>query len=184
MRLATARGSRLILSNGVKDMDADQGKVSLDDGTQADADVIVVADGIHSRLRNIIIDTSEYHATKTGLTCYRIDIPVDRAKAVLDESLGDEPLPRWWTSAMGGETASMTLLMDPSGRVASLYPMRDWTWISISLLIRTEHSTRETEESWYAQGSLERVLELFRDFDEPLVRILRYVLQAQRSKDV
>ncbi|KAH8880827.1 FAD binding domain protein [Thozetella sp. PMI_491] len=184
LRLATAdplqpgiRGSpvKVILNTAVTDVSPDEGRVRLSDGSQSTADLVIVADGIHSHLRKAVIGNDEYNVEKTGLTCYRIDVPTELAK----QALGELPLPPWWTSIMVGDSPSMNLIMGSEARVVAMYPIRNRSYINFSLLVKTIDSTRDTTESWHADGDLNNVLTVFGDFPEALRKILSVATEVK-----
>ena len=139
--------------------------ISNQKGTHTDT----VADGVHSRLRNIVVRSDSYVAKKTGLTCYRIAINVEDA----EKALGHLPFPHWWEPSTCQNRSSIIYAADGSARVVTTYPIRHQTYFNISCILRTQESTRSTTESWHANADRAKMVESFGDFHEPLRLILR-----------
>jgi salicylate hydroxylase len=138
------------------------------------ADMDAVADGVHSRLRNIVVGSDDYAAKKTGLTCYHIAVSVEDAK----KALGDLPLPHWWEPSTCQNCSSIIYAGDGSARVVTAYPLRHQTYFNLSCILRTQESTKSTTESWHVDGYRAKMVELFGDFGEPLRRILGEAIPA------
>jgi 2-polyprenyl-6-methoxyphenol hydroxylase-like FAD-dependent oxidoreductase len=129
-----------------------------------------VADGVHSRLRNIVLESDKYVAKKTGLTCYRIAVSVEDAK----KALGNRPLPHWWEPSTCKNRSSIISAADGSARIVTAYPLRHQTYFNLSCILRAEESTKTTTESWNAEGDRAEMMESFGDFEESLGLILGY----------
>lgn len=132
-----------------------------------------MADGIHSRLRSTILGNNDFAAKKTGLTCYRIDIPLH----LVQDALNGKEAPGWWASTMsaaGAAASSINMITDGAGRVVALYPIQDRSWVNFSCLVRTVNSTKDTTESWHADGQLDSVLAQFQGFPAVMCQMLRY----------
>ncbi|KAF2092573.1 FAD binding domain protein [Rhizodiscina lignyota] len=177
MRLATAPSAtlgiqsepaKMVFNAAVTGLDPEEGVVTLSDGSTATADVVVVADGVHSRLRNVVVGSDDYAARKTGLTCYRIAVSVEDA----EKALGDLPLPHWWEPSTCQNRSSLLYGPDGSARMVTAYPLRNQTYFNLSCILRTQESTKSTTESWNVDGDRSKMMEEFGDFGEQLRRIL------------
>ncbi|KAI9698331.1 MAG: hypothetical protein M1820_007493 [Bogoriella megaspora] len=175
IRLATAPSADLniqgepaniVYNAAVVDLEPEGGIVTLSDGSTATADVVIVADGVHSRLRNIVVGNNNHAAKKMGLTCYRVAVSTEEAKKALGH------LPHWWDPSTSKNCTSMILASDGSPREVVAYPLRHETYFNLSCIIRTQESTKSTTESWHADGDSAKMLEAFGDFNEPLRKIL------------
>ena len=129
----------------------------------------LVADGVHSRLRNVVVGNDGYVAKKTGLTCYRVAVSVEDAK----KALGHLPLPHWWEPSTCQNRSSIIYAADGSARVVTAYPLCHQTYFNLSCILRTQESTKSSTESWHADGDRAKMVETFGDFNEPLRMILR-----------
>ncbi|RNJ55906.1 hypothetical protein D7B24_007902 [Verticillium nonalfalfae] len=176
-RLATApskdlniRGepATLNFNSAVTDMDPDRGKVTLSDGSSAEADVIIVADGVHSRLRSCIVGP-EYFAKKMGLSCFRIAVSAQDAEAALGK------IPEWWDRSTGKGRGVVFESGDASNRFIVAYPLRNFEYMNLSCIFPTnpERLKSSTASTWYAEGDRSEMLEVFSDFSSTLVELLR-----------
>ncbi|KAF2653435.1 putative salicylate hydroxylase [Lophiostoma macrostomum CBS 122681] len=179
LRLATAPSVELgiggepaktVWNKGIVGLDAKAGVVELSDGEKVTADVIVVADGVHSRLRNSITRDESHKAKKTGLTCYRVAVSTADAQ----KALGDLPLPHWWDPDTSKNCSSVIMAGDGTQRMVTAYPIRHQTYFNLSCIMRTEESSQSATESWHAEGDRAKMLESFSVFGESLHKILRY----------
>lgn len=132
---------------------------------------LLVADGVHSRLRNFVLDSDALTAQKTGLTCYRIAISTADAK----HALGALPLPHWWEPSTCLNHSSVISAGDGTARMVTVYPIREQTYFNISCIIKNDDSFASTPGSWNADGDKAKMLESFADFPEDLRLILAYV---------
>ncbi|KAI0020267.1 putative 6-hydroxynicotinate 3-monooxygenase [Xylariomycetidae sp. FL0641] len=162
------RPARIIFNTLVVALNPEQGIVTLSDGSTATGDVVIVADGVHSHLRNTIVGNDRYAAKKTGLTCYRIAVSTEDAK----KALGDRPLPHWWDSDTCQNRSSVIYAGDGSPRMVTAYPIRNHAYFNLSCILRTHESTKPTTESWNAEGDRAKMVEAFGDFNESLKLIL------------
>jgi salicylate hydroxylase len=131
--------------------------------------VNVVADGVHSRLRNVVVGSDNYVAKKVGLTCYRVAVSVDDAKS----ALGNLSFPHWWEPSTCQNRSSIIYSGDGSGRVVTVYPICGQTSFNISCIMKSEDLTEASEGSWHAEADRNKMMDAFGDFNEQLRIILR-----------
>ncbi|EME77650.1 uncharacterized protein MYCFIDRAFT_44875 [Pseudocercospora fijiensis CIRAD86] len=153
--------ARVVLNTPVVGLDPEKGIIELHDGTKVSADAVIIADGVHSRLRSTIIQDPSLTAKKTGLTCYRIAVPISSVPT---------PHPRWTSHC---NRSSIFYAGDDTPRVITAYPIRNATMFNLSCILRTEVSTKATTESWHVDGDREKMLEAFQDFDPMVVKVLK-----------
>lgn len=148
-----------------------------------EADVIICADGINSRIRRDIMNLhgqpdaspclilfckSDFQLTKvinlaqvTGDAAYRITIPREK---LLDQpqllKLADESVGYRW--------------MGPQGHIMA-YPIRNHQLINMVLL---HPDRRDTEESWTATGSKSNMMEFYSGWS-PMVRALLDLVEEE-----
>lgn len=134
-----------------------------------EAYIEAVADGVHSRLRNVVLGSDKYVAKKTGLTCYRIAVSTEDAK----KALGDLPLPHWWEPSTCQNRSSLIHAADGTARMVTAYPLRHQTYFNLSCILKTQESTKITTESWEVDGDRAKMVESFGDFGESLRTILK-----------
>ncbi|KAK7224514.1 hypothetical protein V2G26_012517 [Clonostachys chloroleuca] len=137
-------------------------------GSIDSADVVIVADGVHSQLRKFVIGEDGYETGKTGLTCYRIAISVDDAKKALDGL----PLPHWWKPETCKNRLSLIYSGDESARFVTVYPFSHQTFFNLSCFAKVHPLSKTAVESWHTDADLDQLAELFSDFHEPLRRII------------
>ncbi|KAI1380076.1 FAD binding domain protein [Hypoxylon crocopeplum] len=176
LRLATAQSkdlgiggepAEMVFKNGAKDIDAEAGEITLDDGTKAKADVIIVADGIHSRLRPKIAGPNCPKPRKSGLTCCRVAVSANEAI----ETLGS--LPDWWQGQRTGDGRIMVFeARDGSDRIMVVYGLRNTSYMNMSCIFVTREEKESTTNSWFAEGDRQEMLDIFHDFDPSLVKLL------------
>lgn len=166
-RLATSAegpGQPAALRTGVKvkSIDCDAGLIELVDGETIPADVIVGADGIHSVTRTAVLGR-ELIAQSSGFSAYRCLIPREKVihnpniKTLLD---GDE-------SGKGFST-----FMGQDRRLVA-YPCRGSTLLNIVAIVPDETVGGQATEQWHAEGSLDKLMDSFKDFGEDAKDILR-----------
>lgn len=68
---------RLLLNSRVVEASAEEGTVTLMDGSVKKADLVVAADGVHSMLRNVVFRHEAPKASPTGLSAFRFLVPTD-----------------------------------------------------------------------------------------------------------
>ncbi len=119
------------------------------DGTAAEADVIIGADGIHSAVRTALFgpDAPRF----TGKICYRSVIPADRVRA----------------SALADVTADNGQWLGPHGTIV-LYPLRGEKLINV-VCHYDDDSYRH--ESWVTECPREEVLQRYAGWHESLLRL-------------
>ncbi|KAI0004364.1 FAD binding domain protein [Xylariaceae sp. FL0662B] len=176
LRLATAPSkdlgiggepAKMVFNNGGKDIDPEAGLVTLDDGSQAQADVVIVADGIHSRLRPRIAGSDCPKPEKSGLTCCRVAVSADEARKVLGR------LPNWWQEQRTGDRRIMIWEAgDGSDRLVVVYGLRHTNYMNLSCVFPTRRERESTTKSWFADGDRQEMLDIFRDFDLSLLALL------------
>ncbi|KAK8073252.1 hypothetical protein PG994_004151 [Apiospora phragmitis] len=164
VRLATAPSAelgigggpaRVVYNNAVVGLEPEEGVITLSDGSTAAGDVVIVADGIHSRLRSTIVGAGGPQAQKTGHSAYRVAVAVDAA----NRALGDLPPPLWWRPEMS-RNASFFLHGPPgSRRFVTVYPLRRHTYYNLSCIMATQVSSRSATELWHADGDRDEMLD-------------------------
>ncbi|KAI2629941.1 FAD binding domain protein [Hypoxylon sp. NC1633] len=159
--------AKIIFGNGAKDIDSAAGEITLDDGTKVKADVIIVADGIHSRLRPQIAGPNCPTPQKSGLTCCRVAVSANEAI----EALGH--LPDWWQEQRTGDKRIMVFeARDGSDRIMVVYGLRHMSYMNMSCIYITREEKESTTNSWFAEGDRQEMLDIFSDYDPSLVALL------------
>ncbi|KAJ9095054.1 hypothetical protein QFC19_007734 [Naganishia cerealis] len=143
---ATIRVASKVLS-----CDCDSGVVTLENGETIRGDLIVGADGIHSKIRTSVL-SKEMTASPTGLSAYRLIIPKEKLLTIPHVS-----------SMMTDREPWTTMLLGRDCRVV-MGPCREQQLLSIVALVPDKLMNEQASTSWTAQGSLEDLLKSFEDF--------------------
>ncbi|KAJ2991241.1 hypothetical protein NUW58_g344 [Xylaria curta] len=163
---ASAAPTTMVWNNGAIDLEAEAGRVMLEDGSTIEADVVI--DGIHSRLRNKILD-EPVSARKTGLTTCRVAVSAEDAEKALGK------LPQWWEDQRKSDQGYMYLIeaLDGTSRMMVTFPLRDCTWMNMAWIFPTRKEREDTAQSWDADGDRDEILDIYHDFDDEMKTLLR-----------
>ncbi|ODM21916.1 hypothetical protein SI65_02760 [Aspergillus cristatus] len=165
MKRSDFRDELLRLATAPSESWPDEGLVVFKDSSTIQADVVIVADGVHSRLRHRIVDSS-YQPKKNGMTCYRVAISAEAVKAALGY------LPESWDPRTADSRISTLMAGDGSRRTVTAYPLRNYDYMSFSCLFPGRQDRGNVLESWYADGDRQEMVDTFNDFSYPLRKIL------------
>jgi len=148
-----------LISRGKKLIDFDQNgagvRLRFDDGTDARADVLIAADGVHSRVREILLGADKPRFS--GRVAYRTTYPA----RLLDGYVIDECC-KWWGLDRHIVSYYVTANRDEVYFVTSI-PEPDWT-----------------HESWSATGDLEQLRAAFVGFHEQVQRVVHACPQVHK----
>ena len=122
-------------------------RVEFADGSVVEADVLVGADGIHSRLQGTVTEPAD--PVSEGIMAYRGLLPAERVRGVVDLDV----------SAMWlGPRQSFLLYPVSSGRLMNL--------------VAFVPTTLDVEESWTAPGDVTELARAYRGWDERVLRVI------------
>ncbi|KAH7078764.1 hypothetical protein BKA63DRAFT_465371 [Paraphoma chrysanthemicola] len=167
-RLATCeegKGKPAILRtrSRVVDVDPASGTVTLDDGSTIVSDVVVGADGVHSRTRPKIPGAEGIKTFGSGKSAFRFLIPRERALA--------DPETRKFAEQDG----HLVMIFGRDRRVV-VYPTSDNTLLNFVNIHPTAESQVQSEEAgssdWQNQGNISKMLEVYKDFEPAVVKLL------------
>lgn len=149
------------LASKVIECDCDAGIVQLSGGTSVTTDLIIGADGIHSKMRQFVTGIAAT-AVQTGISAYRILMPSLALAGVPEVIKILDPSEAWTTMIMGYD------------RRVIMGPCRQGTLFSIVCLVPDEFmNEKSTIDSWTSEGSLDKLLETFSSFPEWVKDIFR-----------
>lgn len=111
------------------------------DGSSASADLVIGADGIHSRVRAAMFGAET--PTFTGVVAFRSVVPASRLAGVANL----DSFTKWW-----GPDSATQIVVFPLTRGEEIF------------VFATVGQDEWTEESWTSPGSVEELRALYRDF--------------------
>ena len=151
---ALVPGSILHLNKKLVGLAQDQDGVSLTfaDATEARADVVIAADGVHSLVRDILLGKESPHFT--GKVAYRTTFPA----ALLGQSQITAARTKWW---------------GPDRHIVIYYVTRAQDEIYF-VTSQPEDASWMTPKSWSAKGSLDELRSAFAAFHPEVRAVLGY----------
>ncbi|KAG4430346.1 hypothetical protein IFR05_014165 [Cadophora sp. M221] len=151
----------ILVKSRVVACDCEDGSVELEDGSVMDGfDLIVAADGIRSMIRGCVVG-EEVSSVRTGQAAYRMMI--DASKVEDDEDIRKFLDPR---------EAVTTMVMGHQNRLI-MGPARNGEVFSIVAMV-LDVSDPATETSWTTKGTLDDLLEAFKEFPDWCKRLFRH----------
>ncbi|KAF2632873.1 FAD/NAD(P)-binding domain-containing protein [Macroventuria anomochaeta] len=167
-RLATTEdgpGKPAILKtrSRVVDVNPAEGSVTLDSGEVVHGDIVVGADGVHSKTRPKIPGAENIKTFGCGKSAFRFLIPRERA-------LADPETKRF------AEHEGHLIMIFGSDRRVVVYPTNDNTLLNFVNIHPTSESQTNPEESgssdWQNQGNIDKMLEIYKDFEPAVLKLL------------
>ena len=153
----------LRLRSKVRKVDPKAGVVVLESGEEIQSDVVVGADGVHSKTRPCLPGAENVKAFGSGKSAFRFLIP--RQKAF------DDPETRKFADLEGHLV--MTFARD---RRIVVYPTSDNTLLNFVCIHPTAESQIQPDKAgssdWQNQGNLSKMLEVYKDFEPAAVKLL------------
>lgn len=143
--------ARLHLASHVKSVDAANATLTLEDGTVFRGDLLIGADGVHSRTRSII-PGGDLKAFDSGKSAFRFLIPI--------EALESDP-----QTAPLVKRSTLVMWIDENRRVI-MYPCINNTMLNFVCIHPSEESEADAGEGgWQQTGSKDRMLAIYQHFD-------------------
>ncbi|OGM50036.1 FAD binding domain protein [Aspergillus bombycis] len=158
--------AQVIFNTNVVDIDPEEASITLEDGSVIGADIVVIADGVHSRLRRRVVGSDAHQVKKNGMTCYRVAVSAEAVK----DTLGY--LPAWWDPKTADGRICALQALDGSNRMIAAYAIRNSEYMNLACLFPTRENRGNVLESWYADGNRREMIETFDDYYEPMRKIL------------
>ncbi|KAL5337705.1 FAD/NAD(P)-binding domain-containing protein [Aspergillus crustosus] len=150
------------LSSRVASVDAEAGVVTLENGHTFKGDLVIGADGIHSRTVKSVTG-EEPRKESTGQNCFRFLIPI--------EKMLEDPLTAALVERMG--LAGMHAFASEDRRLV-VYPCREGRLLNVAGIHPSEISGSDVKDaSWLSGGSLEELIEVYQDFSPELQAMCR-----------
>ncbi|KAH8726889.1 hypothetical protein GQ44DRAFT_825459 [Phaeosphaeriaceae sp. PMI808] len=147
----------------VVDVDPKEGIVTLEDGEKVHSDIIVGADGVHSRTRAKIPGAENVKPFGSGKSAFRFLIKREKAFADPD------------TRKFAEKEGHLIMIFARDRRVV-VYPTLDNTMLNFINIHPTSESQIQSGEpgsgDWQNQGNIGKMLEVFKDFEPAVIKLL------------
>ena len=164
-KLATAMDgagtpARVRLSSSISKIDCQRGIITTENYEEIQKDLIVVADGAHSTLTDVVVG-QKVPITKIGRSAFRALVPMDRLREDKDTRVLFE-----------NEEPGFLIFFDPGdGRVLTTYPCRNQEVLNCAFI----HQTRPQDmkkDNWNAPSSVQDALNVAQGFHPAAKKIL------------
>ncbi|MFZ9625753.1 MAG: FAD-dependent monooxygenase [Burkholderiaceae bacterium] len=132
--------------------------LTFEDGDSARHDLVVGADGIHSRVRAALF--GEESPRFTGVVSYRAGVPTERVRDVPEI----EAFTKWW-----GPTPDVQIVTFPLSQGRETF------------VFATTGQPSWTEESWTTAGDVNELREVYRDFHPDARKLLQACDSVMKS---
>ncbi|KAH8889560.1 FAD/NAD(P)-binding domain-containing protein [Thozetella sp. PMI_491] len=146
-------------SSKVAEVDAENGAITLADGTKVEADIIIGADGIYSMTRKAIKDAKLF---SSGKAAFRFLIPRKVAEA--------DPV----TAPLVQYPQSLSMWYGDDRRVV-VYPCNDSQLLNFVLVHPDTESHATKSDEWDKQGDIEQIVRVYEGFDPALLALFKKV---------
>lgn len=160
MKEGIGRAAVLRTSCRVSDMDF-EGDVTLANGENIHGDIIVGADGVHSITRAKLPGAGLIKTHGSGKSAYRFLIPRQAAF--------DDPE----TTKYAKEDGHLQMFIGQDRRIV-IYPTSNNTLLNFVCIHPTKdsQSVKDAPGEWNHQGDLDRMLQVYKDFEPALLKLL------------
>lgn len=155
---------KLRLSSRVKYSDPDKARLVFEDGFEVHGDLIIGADGAHSRTRKAI-PGGDLIPLDSGESAYRFLIPTSKLAA--------DPLTAQYVSKPG----YMVMWTKHSKKIV-MYPCKSGSmmnFVAIHPSHESAHDVAASTGSWQETGDKERMLKIYEEFAPPVKTLLNLV---------
>ncbi|KAJ4351120.1 uncharacterized protein N0V89_006459 [Didymosphaeria variabile] len=147
---------KIHLSSAVDSVDPSTGKVVLESGRVLQADLIIGADGVHSRTVDFVTGETQKKRS-TGQNCFRFLVPVEKLRA--------DPVTKELIDRIG--LRSLNAFNSPERRLI-LYPCRAGTLIN-AVMFHPDEEGQTVESSWQNAGSRDDLMVQMESFSSLLI---------------
>ena len=152
-------GIEILMGREIVGFDEDKPSVTLSDGEVVEADVVVGADGIKSRARELVLGFMDFPRS-SGYSCFRSYFPGSHLKSdPLCRDLTDHDCVNIW---IGDDTHVVQ---------NTLRNGEEFNWILTRKL--SHEKDLEIKESWFQEGDLEEVWKCVEGLDPRIVAAIR-----------
>jgi salicylate hydroxylase len=141
------------------EFEGEQAVVRFEDGETIRPDILIGADGVHSRVRSAVIGPT--HARESGICAFRALVPAHKAPGF-------------------AKRRSQTLWIGPGHHLVH-YPVSGGEYIN---LVAFGPAGANSVESWTATATVEELLDEFAGWDPRLVELIRSAVAFSRLSSV
>ncbi|EWY94922.1 salicylate hydroxylase [Fusarium oxysporum NRRL 32931] len=145
-------------SSRVVDVDTETATVFLQDGGKVQGDLVIGADGVHSRSRQKIVG-KDWQAYSSGKSAFRFLVP--RQDAL------DDP-----ETAHFAQHNGQLIIWYAADRRIVMYPCDDNKMFNFVCIHPREESDPGSKENWNNETSMSVLLNVYKDFDPALLKLL------------
>lgn len=137
------------------------GSVTLESGEQLRADVVIGADGVHSKTRAALPGSQGFKPVGDGKSSFRFTMPRSRAL--------EDPLTRPLVEKEG----HLNMFMGEDRRVV-VYPTRNHELLNFNCIHPTSESEQKDEKSdaWQTDAKLNKLLDVYKGWAPSILKIL------------
>ncbi|KAL4893110.1 hypothetical protein BDV59DRAFT_202090 [Aspergillus ambiguus] len=168
---------RVLYGSHIIGVEAETGVVRFANGTTIQVDLIIGADGIHSKSRASVISSSHPEPTPCGLSVYRFILPMDSVR----EAIG--PGQQWPAMYNYDEGTFVAIIAagDEGNRNVVMYPCRGHKQMNLACAVPDSSlkNPAQLEYSWNAKGNVQEMIEGIHGFPEWLHRVFNRTPQVE-----
>ncbi|KAM0208880.1 hypothetical protein ACHAPQ_009949 [Fusarium lateritium] len=150
--------AELRTSSRVVDVDTSTATVFLEDGNQLQGDLVIGADGVHSRSRQKVVE-KDVKAYSSGKSAFRFLVPRQAAF--------DDP-----ETAQFAHTNGQLIIWYGSDRRVVMYPCDDNKMFNFVCIHPREESNPGSTEDWSTDANMPILLKVYQNFDPALLKLL------------
>lgn len=151
----------LKLSSGVKSVDAATATITLAEGTTHQGDLVIGADGVHSKTRRAI-PGGDLIPFDSGKTAFRFLVPTASIEA--------DPVASTYLKHHGH-----LLMWVAEDRRVVMYPCNGGTLMNFVAMFPSAESSPDTDSEWQQAGHKDKMLNIFSSFGESVIALLKLV---------
>ncbi|CAI7596299.1 unnamed protein product [Penicillium pancosmium] len=165
---------KIVYGCHIMKLEPETGVIEFADGTSAEADLIIGADGIRSKVRGAVIPASHPEPMPCGLSMYRFVIPMD---VVMNTVAAHGSIPAMYNYDDG---TFIAVIAAGDNRNVIMYPCQGHKLMNCVCAVPDSSlkSPDKLEYSWTAKGNVNELLEEIKDFPEWLKRVISHTPQV------